>query len=377
MARLIVGALGATIALLAGALPGRALEIGPDTDYCAMIKTLKPGEELVLRPGDYHGPCAIRRGGTPGAPIVIRAQSPEHRPRIVYEGRSTNVLEVRTSHVVIRGLEFGPTQTDVDAVRIFGGSDITVEGCRFTGLRGIAVVANHNSVQGLTVRRNEILDSTTAMYFGCHDGQWCEVGDLLVERNYIRRVTAPDPYIGYGIQLKLNTAGIVRDNVVVDTKGPGIMVYGATDGRRASVVERNLVIGSRQSAGIVVGGGPAVVRNNIVVDNATAGIALEDYRKRGLLRGVRVLHNTAYRNGGPGILLPDAGPLEAIIANNAVAARAGIVALPGPRAGAVLEGNVDCSAANCFAAPDERDFSPVAGSPVSRSAGAGGAWVPE
>src|SRR5262249_48916457 len=161
------------------------------------------------------------------------AADPERRPRIVYTGRVSNVLEVRASHVTIRGLEFGPTLADIDAIRVFGGGGVTVEGCRFSDLGGIAVVANHASVSGLTGGRNEIpFPGATAMYFGCHDGKGCIVDNLVVERNYIRRVTAVESQVGYGVQFKLNTVGVIRDNVIVDTKGPGIMVYGATQPSR-------------------------------------------------------------------------------------------------------------------------------------------------
>ena len=53
---------------------------------------------------------------------------------------------------------------------------------------------------------------------------------------------------GYGIEVKLNTGGVVRDNVIIDTKGPGIMVYGARDLVTVSVVERNFTRGSRTSS---------------------------------------------------------------------------------------------------------------------------------
>ena len=76
------------------------------------------------------------------------------------------------------------------------------------------------------------------MYFGCHDGTWCILTDLVVERNYIRGVRASDPEIGYGFQVKLNSVAVIRDNVIVDTKGPGIMVYGAHNLTAVSVIER-------------------------------------------------------------------------------------------------------------------------------------------
>src|SRR5262249_60454443 len=96
------------------------------------------------------------------------------------------------------------------------------------------------------------------------------------------------------MQVKLNSVAVIRDNVVVKTKGPGIMVYGSRDLLTRTVVERNFVTASRSSSGIVIGGGPVVVRNNIAVGNADYGIVLENYHRRGLLRGIVVARNTAY-----------------------------------------------------------------------------------
>ncbi len=346
---------------------GRALEIGPDSNLCAALRVLPPTEALVLRPGEYEGPCAIKRGGTREAPLVIRAADPQRKPRIVYRGRSANVLEVKASHVRIDGLAFGPTQGGIDGIRVFGGTGITVENCEFSGLGGIAVVANHESVSGLSVLRNVITASnSTGMYFGCHEGVKCRVIDLRVEGNFIHQVQAPDPEVGYGLQVKLNSAGVIRDNVIVDTKGPGIMVYGSRDGLTVSVVERNLVMASRGSAGIVLGGGPVIARNNIAVGNAEGGIVLQDYGRRGLLRGLIVAHNTLYKNGESGIVVPREGRLqEATIVNNAAQGRGDKPALPREYPGLRLAANVDCTWAPCFANPDGLDFSPVLGSLLS------------
>lgn len=343
------------------------LEIGPESNFCAALRALPAGEDLILQPGDYEGACIIKRGGTPGAPVSIRAADPERKPRIIFRGRDANVLEVRASHVRIDGLVFAPTQWGVDGIRVFGGTDITVENCEFSGQGGIAVVSNHASVTGLSVLRNVITGSnSTGMYFGCHDGVKCRVSDLRIEGNFIHQVQAMDPEIGYGLQVKLNSVGVIRDNVVVDTKGPGIMVYGSRDGLSASVVERNFVMGSRGSSGIVVGGGPVTVRNNIAVANAEGGIGLEDYGNRGLLRGVIVAHNTLYKNTEGGIVAPRKGRLtEAVIANNAVQGRGDRPVLPREYAGLRLTGNVDCTWMPCFTNAEGLDFSPGAGSPLS------------
>src|SRR4029453_624970 len=194
----------------------------------------------------------------------------------------------------------------------------------------------------------------------------CVVSGLRVEDNFIEHVNAPDPEIGYGLQVKLNSAGAIRNNVIVDTKGPGIMVYGARDGLRNSVVERNVVIGSRTSSGIVVGGGPAIIRNNVGLLNREAGTRLEHYGGRGLLRSIIVAHNTVYQNTGAGILIPEGRPLrDIVIRSNAVQARVGTAAVPGARPDIEVMGNVDCTWAPCFVDPDPLDFSPLFGSPLS------------
>jgi hypothetical protein len=163
------------------AAKGPAAEIGHPSDFCTQLNALAPGGELVLPPGEMvHGP-RYRTGGLPGQPIVVRAQSPADRPRLIYDGRRSNVIDVRAEHVTIRGLAFGPTRENVDGIRIFSREGVTVEECDFSGLGGIAVVANHRNSRGLVVRRNIVRNTdATAMYFGCHDGVECVAEALLI-----------------------------------------------------------------------------------------------------------------------------------------------------------------------------------------------------
>ena len=346
-----------------GAGPAGATEIGPEDDFCGAVNQLQPGDELRLRPGDYQGPCVIRRGGSPGAPTTIAAADPQQRPRILYDGITANVLEVRAGHLVIRGIEFGPTRPDVDAIRIMLGNGLVIENCRFVQVGGIAITANNMSVQGLTVRGNVIEGSqSTGMYFGCHDGQRCVVSDLLVAGNLIRGVTAAPDQVGYGLEIKLNSSGIVRDNIILRTKGPGIMVYGARDLLTQNLVERNVVMGSERAAGIVVGGGPAVVRNNVVLTNNDGGISLQDYGKRGLLRRIAIVHNTIYGNLVGGITIEGQEARETTVLNNAIQSPGGTPAVAAPRPGVWTAGNVDCTYRTCFMQPDGFDFSPFPGS---------------
>lgn len=358
-------ALTELVAVLLLLLPTAAsgLEIDPGSDFCTTLRDLPPGEELALLAGDYKGGCAIRRGGRPGVPLTIRAADPEHRPRLVYPGYPVNLLEIQASNIVIRGLDFVGGYGEADGVRIASGGRVLIEDCRFSQMGGRAVAATDTSSQGLAVRRNRIVDShATAMSFGCDAGAPCEISGLTVEDNYIAGVSASGRGAGYGLQLKLNTVGTVRGNVVLDTDGPGIMVAGARDLLHTTMVERNFIRGSRTSSGIVIGGGPTIVRNNISVDHFTAGVGFENSQPRGLLRAIVVMHNTIYGSRHGGIVLPGSEPVEAMIVNNAVHARGGLRVLPEPRPGLRLLGNANCTWAPCFTNPEALDFSPFLGS---------------
>jgi hypothetical protein len=113
----------------------------------------------------------------------------------------------------------------------------------------------------------------------------------------------------------------------------------------------------------VVGGGPAIVRNNVTVNSADSGIGLEDYGRRGLLRGIVVIHNTASGNLQGGISIPAKGRVEARVVNNLVQARRGTSALPPGRVGVLALGNAVCTAGTCFLDPLGGDFSPLAAVP--------------
>jgi hypothetical protein len=369
LSELIHGGLSFGLVFLSlSVLPLEAREIDPDAKLCDEINSLRPGEVLNLRRGDYHGPCKVLRGGTAGAPIVIQARQHNEKPRIIYDGENNNVFEILADFVTLRGLKIGPTKRNVGAVRILARAGITIEDCEFFQLGGIAVAATRTSVNGLYVRRNVVANITaTAMYFGCHDGDGCQISNLFVERNFIHGVDTADPEIGYGIQFKLNTTGIISDNVVVDTKGPGVMVYGSLDSNRSSVVERNFVSGSRKSSGIVIGGGPARVRNNIVQHNRLAGIALQDYGNRGLLRQIVIVNNTTVANFNGEIVVPPETKLsQTLLALNAAMPTEYSEAFPRPRTGLEGRQNIDCRTQVCFVDPSALNFSPLPKSPVSR-----------
>ncbi|HET7378900.1 MAG TPA: right-handed parallel beta-helix repeat-containing protein [Gaiellales bacterium] len=290
--------------------------------WSSVLDDVSPGDEIHLAPGRYIASVAFTRGGRLEEPVVLRSMD-QMRPATLVPGPAGSpILDLRANDVVIDGLAFGPSGRGIHALVLRGASRVTVKRCRFHDIGGLAIVETMTA-RDIVIRANRIVESrTTALYFGCHGGE-CAITDLLIESNHIEHVSAPSGSIGYGIQVKLNSRAIVRNNTIIDTKGPGVMIYGCEHDTPPSIVERNRVMASRRSSGIVIGGGPVIVRGNIVVNNRQAGIRLEDYGRRGLLRAIEVRDNVTADNRWGGISIGAAGRGVRIAHNQALdAARA-------------------------------------------------------
>ena len=125
-----------------------------------------------------------------------------------------------------------------------------------------------------------------------------------------------------------------------------------------------------------MGGGPAIVRNNIVVGNQYHGIWAQDYNGRGLQQNVWIVHNTVVSNQTGGIKVSNwlAGAGN-VLAFNAIAPLGGTPALtPASPAADVVTGNSTCSpATSCFDQPNTApyDLWPAAAGPLIGAAGFG------
>lgn len=360
-------------------------DVGPADDWCATINAAAPGDEVALAGGTYDRPCSIRASGSAVAPIVVRSASeaPGMRAVLAYTGTTSNVLDLRSvAHVVIRALDFSSTQDDVDAIKLHSSSDVVIERCTFRDVGGVSISANDGDSARISVRDNVLRAlRATGMYFGCHDGIACHATDVVIERNVVSGVTPRAPAVGYGVEVKLDSYATIRDNTVYDTAGPGLMVYGSNRGDPPSVLEGNYVEGTRGDACLLVGGGPAIVRNNVAVRCAVAAIRAQDYAGRDLQAGVWLVHNTLVDNPADAIAIERwRDGRDNVIAFNAVLVGAtGDVLAPAVPAGTVI-GNVACAdTATCFvaAAAAPYDLTPAADGPLVDAAGAGAQpWRP-
>jgi len=304
------------------AIEGKVWEIRPGQDYSSILASLQPGDHLALHEGDYNGRVIVNVSGLPGKPIVIRGYgNGEKKPVLIYKENRGNLLQVNGNHLIFDYLEFH--SWDTYAIRIGlrdkGCQDITIKNCLFYECGGGSISANapETNYKDIYIVDNYFIGpKRTPVYIADHSGKG-SIENFVFRGNVIdgSQNDGPRNTTGYGIQLKLNVVkSIVENNFITGTKGPGIMVYGATDPdpANANIVRNNIVIGSRNDAGIVIGGGPSDIRNNLVV-GCNSGISLQDYDKRGLLRNISITGNTAALNKNYNISL---GETQTVIAGN-------------------------------------------------------------
>ncbi|MEO8191870.1 MAG: FG-GAP-like repeat-containing protein [Acidobacteriota bacterium] len=372
----------AMLGLAAARAGANSYVVTPASAWCGVVNSAGPGDTILFAAGSYPGTCAVTVSGAAGAPVTLRSQSsaPADRAVLAYAGSANNIIDVYGSFLVFRWLTFGPTAAGagVNPIKLRSSMQgVVIDQNVFQGT-DIAVAANSSgsTYQDISVTNNLLTNlQSTGLYFGCHDGVSCHALNILIRGNLIDTVQ-PGDGVGYGLEIKLNSWATIIENTIYNAQGPGIDVYGSNRGDPASLVERNYVEGSKTDAGINVSGGPAVVRNNILVGNQYNGIWAQDYGGRGLQQNVWIVNNTVLGNQTGGIQVSNwqAGAGN-VLAFNAVAPLAGTPAFTpaAPVADAVL-GNVSCSpAAACFDQPNTSpwDLWPAAGGPLIGAAGNG------
>ncbi|MEO1201096.1 MAG: right-handed parallel beta-helix repeat-containing protein [Pseudomonadota bacterium] len=325
--------IGTVLALCAGDL--LAAEIGPADNLESAVAALAPGEELVLRGGAYtfNENVTLSANGTVDQPIVIRAKTGE-RPVISQVTSAQNVVEIRSSsYLEFRGLVFTGGS---HGIRLIDSDFITIEDCEIFETGDVAISANSGGTyEGLTLRRNHIHHTNgtgEGLYLGCNnDG--CRVANSLIEGNYIHHTNRPSVLQGDGIELKEGSYGnVIRDNVIHDTKFPGIIAYSTVGNGAQNLIEGNVVW--NVSDNTIQIAADAVVRNNIVLGN----VAFQPHQS-GSPSNIEFVHNTVINADSAIQVRSVSGPV--LIANNAVYSQATAIRLISGDLGQVLlSGNV-------------------------------------
>lgn len=287
---------------------GRKWIVKPGQDYRRILDDLQPGDELVLHEGVYEGNAIITNSGSPEKPITIRGfGNGEGRPVLLWEGTNAILFQVNGSNVVFDYLEFKSKYTY--ALRMGGAekgnSNIVIKNNLFYECGGGCISANASvDYDNIEISDNYFIGpKKTPVYIGQHAGK-ANVTDFTFKGNVIDGSQIYGGSItGYGIELKLNVVNsIIENNFITNTKGPGIMVYGAEKPipGNANIVRNNIVVASRNDAGIVVGGGPSTIFDNLLI-GCLGGIEVMNYARRNLLQNIALRNNTAVCNRNYGI----------------------------------------------------------------------------
>ena len=314
-------------------------QLTPNDNWFATLNGdhLKPGDEVILGPGEYRDGrrLVISHRGTAERPIVIRSsnagQAVLHRP----DARQNSINLVGAQYLILQGIEItgGSTGIRLQKSDRYPCKFVTLEGLHIHHVGGPAITANNegNAYEGLIFRHNHIHHTSghgEGFYLGVNnksDGSTHGyIFNCLIEGNYIHDLKGPDVSQGDGIEIKDGSYNnIVRDNVIHDTNYPGILVYG-TDGKAPNVVERNVIWNAGDHG--IQAAAEAVIRNNIIFDSRGDGIRSQPHQSA-KVGNLQILHNTVISDG-PGnaavrISIPSqqelVGPL--LIANNALYAK--------------------------------------------------------
>jgi len=297
---------------------GRVLKVPPGKDYRSLLQTLEPGDELVFLPGKHVQHASVNVAGTEEQPIVIRGRvrADGRRPEIRWTRRGRNTWDVRGKHLQIRDLAFHSAHHY--GVRIRQGSAVTIQNCLFRSNGGGDLSVNSGRAISVHVFDCRFIGGKrTPVYVGNHAGKQT-VKDFRFERNVVDGSQIDeDSVIGYGVQLKLNVDGVIRNNFIRGTQGPAIMVYGFEDAEpdARQLIENNITVAARRSPNIVIGGGPVTARGNLVLAGRSGGIHVIDYEGRDLLDAIILRDNLLIANHGRSLSVNDSAR-DPIVAGN-------------------------------------------------------------
>jgi len=258
------------VVLLVSTAAAERIRVTPDGNWRERLtgNSLKPGDELVLAPGTYSHSAKLELShvGTAERPIIIRGEKGAiiKRP----DARQNTLNLAGTQYLTIRDLEITGGSA---GIRIHKAGDrpakfVTLEGLHIHHIGGVAITCNHagNHYEGMRFRNNHIHHTSghgEAFYLGGNEASAIFFNGV-VEGNYIHDLNGGKISQGDGIELKQGSySNLVQRNVIVDSKYPGIIVYG-TQGKAANVISKNWIVGSGDHG--IQAASDAVIEHNLI-----------------------------------------------------------------------------------------------------------------
>lgn len=229
------------------------------------LRSVRPGDTVVVGPGTYPETLVESRSGRASAPIAIAAL-PGERPTI------TGRLKITGSWVRVSGFLFrGQTSANRHGVLVY------VSG------------ADHVELSG-----NELEDAAKSGIYLGDAGNGADYARIV--GNYVHD-NGTHSNLDHGVYYGTGRGGYVANNVVVDNYAKGIQLYPECNG---AVVANNTIVRNRRY-GIILGGDDGttssgnVIANNVVAFNGSGGIAT--YWVSGTGTGNVAKDNLVFQNG--------------------------------------------------------------------------------
>ena len=243
--------------------------------------------------------------------------------------------EYTTNEVWIRGDRgMGGSNGQYLTIKSYPGETASVGGSRWMDLE-----ADFVRIEGLHFRMpysldvggegNQIVNNTFYGPQPDYAAIMCGGTNNLIQGNRIE-ITGGGSTLDHGIYLLSSTGITIRGNYISGFYGYGIHMYDEDKGDHRPkpyeniLIEGNTVVGSPNRSGIILGAhdstvsiNDVVIKNNIIYDNADAGILI----KYEPISNIHIYNNTIYSNAGGILIFTAIDHLE--IVNNIFASNRG------------------------------------------------------
>ena len=350
------------------------------------LRSLKPGDTLILKPGKYPPLYISGLNGRPDAWITITG--PAEASAVISCERGYNTIEIlNSSYIAIENLRIdGRGIPGCFGISAKGREenlthDVRIEGNTFVGQNGgqaTDAISTKTPTWGWVIRYNRIVGAGTGLYLGDSDGTQPFVAGV-IEHNLIKDT------IGYNMEIKdqntipmipgmpiVPTTTVIRHNVFIkndqpspDGDRPNLLVssFPATGPGALNMYQiyGNLFLHNHREA-LFQGSGRVSLHDNLFVDGPYSYPAVVLRKQNQPLQIAYVYNNTIYTSGR-GIYFGTRATIDDAIVGNLIFALT-------PITGAIMRQSHNLldsleNAAKYVRAPsfdlDVMDFYPLAG----------------
>lgn len=199
----------------------------------------KPGDDVLVFPGTYHGAEVIQGGGRDGARVSYR---PEQPGSVIFDGaeteKNTDLIQITGSHIEFRG--FRVENARRSGISLWGTSDVIVAGNQVLGSVRAGIWVGHQvpyQSSWNTISDNVVYGNCLENTFRIWRSGWPRaIAVDLSDNTSVQRNIVFQNY-GEGIGLLSTSGASISDNVVFDNFSVNIYL----DNAPRSTVEGNLV----------------------------------------------------------------------------------------------------------------------------------------